>query len=159
MMLLAQEMQQLIQKGDLKIEVRAAQPPQQPIPHVQPQQPIPHVQPREKTCMEQYEELKAGYEVLEERWHEVNRALTVVASHLDEIANQIAQLPWPISKVPAAFLTSITWSSMANAGTPFVIAYIAWVLGIVMACVGFIWLALVQRVFLAPPDCYLRTST
>ena len=154
---LAQEMQQLIQKCDLKIEVTVPAP--QP---VQPMQPMPQVQPQpgqpQPTCLEQYEARKARYGVLEERWLEVNKELSVVARRLTEIQDQIAQLPWPIGKVPAALLTSIAWSSTTSAITPLVIAYIAWVLGIVMLCVGFLWLALVQRIFLASPDCYLRTQ-
>jgi len=158
---LAQEMDHLIKQCDLKVEV-PANPPTAPAAQPQPTPPQPAP---EKTCLEQYQERKELYQLLMQQWQELDQKLnevegelTVVEREVQKLQIALYDLPWPIGKLPAALAESIFWSAGISAIFPLGIAYLAWVLGAVMICVGFIWLALVRRIFLAPPDCYLRTQ-
>jgi len=117
---LAQHMQQLIQQCKLRI---AIPPPFNP-------QPQPQVQPPQPTCMEEYEECNYRFKGMERDWQELESKLR---------ASSVA--------FSAAVMSAVTWSSSTSAYCPLGIAYIAWVLGIVMLCLGYLWLALVQRIF------------
>jgi hypothetical protein len=151
--MLAQEMQQLIGKCDLKVEAQAALP--QPV-QLDPAASAVAAKPPGLSCMDQYLERKARYEALEQRWQQINRALQEFDKQLAALVAQIRNVPGP--QLSSIVMTAVVWSSGISAITPLMIAYLGWVLGIVMACLGCLWLALVRRIFLAPAHCYLEAK-
>lgn len=131
---LVEEMRQQIQKCDLRVEVPA---PIMDQPHAQP---LPQVQPVKKTCMEEYEERKEQYEFLSREWKQLEERLRAV-----DVA------------FSTAVWSALAWCTTSSAMLPLGIAYLAWVLGLVMICSGCVWLALVRRIFLTSPGCYLES--
>jgi hypothetical protein len=152
---LAGEMTQLIRKCDLKVTLPAS-PPIDPGQQVQPSQPLPQVQTSAKDCWEQYQTKHAQYVEFQKQWNEINERTSETAIKLRDLADQMRQLPWPSSRTPGACLESLSHWSLVSAGTPLVVGYVIWALGVPLICFGCFWLALVRRIFLAPPHCYLE---
>jgi hypothetical protein len=156
------EMAKLIQQCDLKVTVPAPPAMDQTQP-VQPQQPFPEARPAQQIaprttdeCWDQYREKNEHYSEYQRQWNDINQQLSSLATRQQELVEQLRQLPWPSGRIPEACLQSLTQSSLMAAGTPLVVGYVIWVLGLPLICFGCFWLALVRRLFLAPPHCYLE---
>jgi len=155
MVKLADEMTKLIRDCNLKVTMPAMPPPDQP-GALQPVQPLPRDQPPPQSCEQRYEAQHEQYLDYHRQWNEISEQLSSLAAQQQGRTERLSQLPWPGSRVPEACLVSLTQSSLLSAGTPLAVGYVVWVLGLPMICFGCFWLALVRRIFLAPPHCYLE---
>jgi hypothetical protein len=90
--------------------------------------------------MEEYEDRKDRYESESRDWKRLEEQLRAV-----DVA------------FSTAVWSAAAWCTTSSAILPLGIAYLAWVLGLVMFCSGCLWLALVRRIFLSSPDCYLES--
>ncbi len=127
---LAYQMQQLI-NGGLKIEVQAV------VPRLAPMEPAQQPQP---TPMERYLELKGQYESRQQELKTLKDEYDALELKVTDLDKQTVSRPGLFDGIGTAMIGS----ALASAAFPLLIAWLAWITGLVLVVAGVCWLALVR---------------